>query len=354
MVLDSKRSWSNLPFALMPACVGLGLVLYPWLGGLEPSMTAPIMLPFGAVWLVLALCIASYHSELILDSQSGQVIYRSSLGLHSWKNAVQRANVKRIVLRSLDSKYGFILEVNDGEDLSVTTFDYWRSREWSERVAEFLELDLIDECRQERDSEAVEIQQWTDQKHSNLVFPEVPTGIRMERTGERMATIWIPARGLLPSSRPRLLLGALSLLCGAVVLFLWTKWFLWGFVPGVSVIIWGWGRPLVQATHREEIRVSPHGIHATITSFGRVYRRSLAVHEIRQVDLVKGDDARFLHLDFHRHAVCVEGPHRPLQLGANLPEVEHVEWLKKVLVYFLTRTRGGKPGQVPDIPHALP
>lgn len=337
MVLDSKKSWSNLPYALMPACVGLGLILFPWFGGFTPTMTAPIMVPFGLVWLVIALCIASYHSELILDPDKDEVVYRSSLVLHSWQNTAGKGNVKRVVLKKKEAGYGFVMEVEKGEDLSVTTFDYWRSREWSERVADFLELPLIDECRNEDDSEVVKIQELITQNDLTDSFPEPPEGVRFEQIGDRAATIWIARRGLLPSSRPRLFLGVLSLLCGLTVLFLWPKWVLTGAVPGILVIIWGWGRPLVQATHQEEIRVSPHGIHAIITSFGRVYRRSLALHQIQQIDLVKGEDVRFLHIDFDRHAVMVEGPQEHLQLGANLEKIEQVEWLKKVLVFFLTR-----------------
>jgi hypothetical protein len=337
MVLDSKESWSNLPYAILPAGVGLGLLVGPWLGVLSPSMTAPILVPFGLIWLVASFCIAGYHSEVILDASSGEVIYRSSLVLHSWQNSVARGNVKRVVLRKQESGYGFVMEVEEGEDLSVTTFDYWRSREWSEQVADFFGLPLVDECRQDADSEAVDIQRLAGQNNLTESFPEAPEGVRFERIGDRAATIWIPRRGLLPSSRPRLFIGTLSLLCGMMVLFLWPKWVLAGLIPGVVVIIWGWGKPLVQATHREEIRVSPHGVHATITSFGRVHRRSLALHQIREIAMVKGDDPRFLHIDFDRHAVCVEASHEHLQLGANLAQIEHVEWLMKVLVFFLTR-----------------
>lgn len=300
-------------------------------------MTAPIMLPFGFVWLLLAFCIAGYNSELFLDREKRRVIYRSGVVFHSWENIAEQGNVKRVVLKNDGGKYSFVMEVEKGEDLSVTTFDYWRSREWSERVANFLGLPLIDECRLEGDSEATDIRKLMEQEHSELTFPEVPPGIRFECADDRVATIWIPARGLLPSSRPRLLLGVLALLCGVAVFFFWTKYFLWGFIPGVSIILWGWGKPLVQATHREEIRVSSHGIHATITSFGRVYRKSLGIHQIHQVDVVKGGDARFLPHHFDRHAVCIEGPLEHLQLGANLPKIKQVEWLQQTLVYFLTR-----------------
>jgi len=339
MVIDAKKSWSNLPFALGPACVGLCLVIYPWVGGLDPAMTAPIMVPFGLVWLLLGACINHYHSELILDGETMEVIYRSSLILHSWDNRVSQDNVVRVLLTQEDSKYRFIMEVVEGENLSVTTFDYWRSREWSEQVAAFLEVPLVDECRDGREVLPEELRESIqEQKLTETFEPNPPGKISYEAQHGKRATISIPPRGFLPSARPRLLLGLVVFLVGLAGVFLASSFWRWPtFLGCVVVAVLAWVKPLAQATHREDIEVSPNGILVSITTLGRSKRKSVSAAEIRQITVVVGEDARFERTDFDRHAVCVEGPDIHLQLGSNLPKLDHVEWLRRALLHGLTR-----------------
>lgn len=337
-VLDSKSSWRNLPYALMPAGVGLGLIVYPWVGVLDPATTAPIMLPFGIFWLLLALCISAYHSELVLDEEKGVVVYRTSLLLHSWGNEAARGNVPRVVLRKEGSSYRFVMELEDGEDITVTTFDYWRSREWSEHVAAFLKVPLVDECRDGNVTPAQELNSPLRKEEFDLEKPCDPPGkIEMVWERDRRACIRIPQRGLLPSARARLLFGALSVLSIGPLLYLdGSPLFA---VPALALAAFLWYRPLAQATHREEIWVSPRGLMVNVVRFGRSHRKSLAIQEIRAVTILKGEDARFEHEDFDWHAVCVESIEEAdehLQLGANLPKLRHVEWLHQALLYVLT------------------
>lgn len=339
MVLDSKDSWRNLPYALMPAGVGLGLLVYPWVGVLDPAMTAPIMVPFGIVWLLIAGCINSYHSELILDGEEGSVVYRTSLWLHSWGNKALRGNVSRVVLKKEGGSYRFVMELIDGEDIQVTTFDYWRSREWSEHVAAFLGVELIDECRDGDSLSAEELNASLCDRQLELEPPgEAPGKIEMVWDSPNRATIIIPARGIIPSARPRLALGLLSLLSSLSVPAL--GWHPALYLGGPVLAMIFWYRPLAQATHREIISVSPRGLLVQISNFGRSRAVSLASHEIRAVSVVKGDDARFEHQDFDWHAVCVEsveGVDAHVQLGSHLPKIKHVEWLRKTLLYILTK-----------------
>ena len=255
MVLDSKKSWSNLPFALMPASVGVCLLMYPWLGGFDPSMTAPIMVPFGLVWLLIAACINGYYSELILDPQEQSVAYRSCLVLHSWSNSVARGNVRRVVLDKDHSRYRFVMEVEEGEDLSVTTFDYWRAREWSERVSTFLQVPLVDECRSEREVSPEELAQSLLDKCPKEEFSAEPPGkIELERAG-KTSKISIPPRGFLRSAFPRLILGLMLLLAGAASPFFFSSGGWLFALAGLGAAIWACYRPVAQATHREVIEV---------------------------------------------------------------------------------------------------
>ena len=339
MVLDSKDSWRNLPYALMPAVVGLGLLVYPWFGVLEASMTAPIMVPFGVIWLLIAMCINSYHSELILDPNEGSVVYRTSLWLHSWGNKALRGNVKRVVLKKEGSSHRFVMELEDGEDIQVTTFDYWRSREWSEHVASFLGVDLVDECRDGDSLSPEDLNASLCDQQFELEPPgDAPGKIELVWESERRATITIPPRGIIPTARPRLAFGAIGLVgCLALPVFGWHPALsLTG--PVLAAIFWY--RPLAQATHRETISVSPRGLLVQITNFGKSRKVSLAANEIRSVSVVKGDDARFEHQEFDWHAVCVEsveGVDAHLQLGSHLPKMKHVEWLQRTLLYVLTK-----------------
>jgi hypothetical protein len=341
MVIDAKKAWSNLPYALMPASVGLCLIAFPWVGSLDPGMTAPIMLPFGCVWLVIGACINHYHSELILDKDTNEVIYRSSLILHSWDNRVAQGNVKRVLLTQESSKYRFVMEVEEGEDLSVTTFDYWRSREWSEQVAHFLQVPLVDECRDGDEVSPDElVHSIKDDARLGEFDLEPPGKIGLEWHNERRASITIPARGILRSSRLRLVLGGLCLLGGVAGFFLLpgVRWLMLALAAVLTP--WLWARPFAQATHHEEMEISPNGLLVTLTTYGRSTRKSIPVREIRQITVVKGEDARFERADFDHHAVCIEGLDHHLQLGANLPKLEQVEWLQQALLYVLTR---GKP-----------
>lgn len=338
MVLDSKDSWRNLPYALMPAGVGLGLLVYPWVGVLEPAMTAPIMVPFGVVWLLIAGCINSYHSELILDDEEGSVVYRTSLWLHSWGNKALRGNVPRVVLKKDGGSYRFVMELTEGEDIQVTTFDYWRSREWSEHVAAFLGVELVDECRDGDSLSPEELNVSLRDQRFELEPPgDAPGKIEMVWDSANRATITIPPRGIIPTARPRLALGMLSLLsCFALPALGWHA-VLYLFGPMLALAFWY--RPLAQATHRETICVSPRGLLVQISNFGRSRKVSLASHDIRSVSVVKGDDARFEHQEFDWHAVCVEsveGVDSHLQLGSHLPKLTQVEWLQRTLLYLLT------------------
>lgn len=340
MVLDEGKSVTNLAVASMPAAVGLLLIAYPWFGALEPSMVAPIMVPFGLVWLLGALCISSYHSELILDRETREVAYRSSLLLHSWANKVAQDNVKRVVLERSDAKYRFVLEVEKGEDLAVTTVDYWRSREWSEHVAAFLEVPLEDRCRDLGEVSPQELDRSIQEEITELTFPrEIPGTIQFQWHQAGRATIGLPKRGMRSALGLRLCLGALFLF-GAVagfVAFPTVRW--WALSAGLVVAAALSARPLNRATHYEELEVSPNGLVAVVTRLGRSRRVSISAHEIREITTLQGGDARFEHTDFDGHAVCIEGSDGHLQLGANLQRATEVEWLCQALMFILTQPR---------------
>jgi hypothetical protein len=339
LVLDSKNSWKNLPYALMPAGMGIGLIAFPWVGALDPTYTAPIMIPFGLVWLLLALCISAYHSEVVLDDTEGAVTYKTSLLLHSWGNTAARGNVSRVVLRKEGVSHRFVMELVDGEDITVTTFDYWRSREWSEHVAAFLDVPLVDECRDGDTMSSEALNSSICEQDWDLEPPDQPPGkIEMVWESERRASIRIPPRGILRTPRPRLILAASCLLSGTV-LFWYSDWNL--LVPIVTLVLTAMLsiRPISQATHTEEIGVSPRGLHLNIVTFGRSRRASLSVLEIRAVTVAQGSDARIKHEEFDNHAVCVEsieGVDAHFQLGSHLPKQEQVEWLQRALLYILT------------------
>ena len=339
MVIDAKKAWSNLPYALMPASVGLFLVAFPWFGSVEPGMTAPIMIPFGLVWLVLGGCINHYHSELILDHDSNEVIYHSSLVLHSWDNRVAKGNVKRVLLTQQDSKYRFLMEVIKGEDLSVTTFDYWRSREWSELVAHFLQVPLVDECRDGHEVSPEDLlHSIGDEPNVEEFDPNPPGKIEATWRGDSLANIFIPNRRLLRSSRLPMALGALSLVGGIIGLFLLPiPIWLTALLTPILVFIC-WARPISQMSHHEELEISPNGVLLTITTFGRSKRVSFPVSKIRQVSVVTSEDPRFENHEFNRHAVCIEGLDAHVQVGANLPKLEHVQWLRQALIHVLTKS----------------
>ena len=334
LVLDSKTSWSNLPYALMPACVGLFLLVFPWIGAVNLSMTAPIMVPFGIVWLVIAVCINGYHSELILDHETEEVIYRTSLVLHSWSNRAQKQNVERVVLSHQEGRYQFVLEVTEGENLSITTFDYWRSREWSTQVARFLDKPLVDTCRDdEAPGEGNSFNSILDQELRSVDFDkEAPGRIEYQDLGDGRASITIPKRRLFPSARPRLSLGVFAVVASVTVGVLQPATFVWALPLGLILGGWASFRPLAQMTHTEEIEISKNGLQVTITVFGRSQRYSFPSHEIKDISVIRSTDARFEAEEFDKHAVCVEGVSRHLQLGAHLPKIEHVEWLKNALL----------------------
>lgn len=332
-MLDAQKSWSNLPFALMPLSVGISLIVYPLVGGMETSMTAPIMIPFGLVWIVIAVCVNGYHSELILDSEQNEIAYRSSLVLHSWSNSVGRHNVNRVVLSKESGRYRFVVEVKEGEDLSVTTFDYWRSREWSERVATFFQVPLEDLCRDEGEISPEALVQSLLEKHPKEDFDPTPPGkIGLSKEGERSVVISIPPRGILPSARPRLAAALVALLAGVGGYFLLAPWGWVSVSSGLAACLGLSLKPLAQATHREELEVSPNGLLATIVILGRSLQRSFAGKDIREISVVRGSDDRFDDRDFNRHAVCVEGPAGHIQLGEHLPKPEHVKWLQQALI----------------------
>lgn len=333
LVLDAKKSWSNLPFALMPLSVGVALMVYPWVGGMETSMTAPIMIPFGLVWVMIAACINGYHSELVLDSNQNEISYKSSLVFHSWSNSVARENVNRVVLSKESGRYRFVVEVKEGEDLSITTFDYWRSREWSERVATFFQVPLEDLCRDEGELSPAELVRSSLETQLQDNFDPTPPGkIAIARQGERSLTIRIPPRGLLPSARPRLALALFALVGGGLGFFMLPEWRWLSLASGFAISLCLVARPLAQATHHEELEVSPHGLLATVVILGRSIQRSVAGKDIRQVTVLRGSDDRFDRSDFDRHAVCVEGTGSHLQLGEHLPRPEQVRWLQQTLI----------------------
>jgi hypothetical protein len=290
------------------------------------------MLPFAFVWLLAAACINAYHSELILDEATGEVSYRTSLLLHSWTNKVARGNVRRVTLSAEGSRYRFTMDVEKGEDLVVTTFDYWRSREWSEQVARFLDVPLVDECR-DHEVSPEELGHSIRDKYRGVDPPgSAPGKIAAEWVHENRATIAIPPRGLLPSARPRIALGTVSLAVGVAGAVLWSPWLL---APAFFLSLVAWMRPFTQATHREEIEVSPNGVLVTVTTLGRSKKTSLSIRDIRDINLVKGEDVRFEHDEFDRHAVCLEGPSGHLQLGSHLPKLEQAEWLRQTLLFVL-------------------
>lgn len=340
MVLDEGKSVTNLKVASLPASVGLLLIAYPWLGNLDPSLIGPIMVPFGFVWLVAAFCISSYHSELILDRDKKEVAYRSSLLLHSWANRVTQDNVERVILEKDNSRYRFILKVEKGEDLLVTTVDYWRSREWSEHVATFLDVPLEDRCRELGEVSPDQLHRSIQDDEEEIGFPEeLPDNVAFQWHNAGRATIKLPKRGLASSRRPRILLGTVAVIGGLAGFFLvpGARW--WLLVGGVLVSGWAWTRPLARATHHEEIEVSPNGLVAIVSMLGRSRRTSISAHEIREISIVEGEDVRFEHTDFDRHAVILEGPDGHIQLGANLPQASEVEWLRQVLLFILTQPR---------------
>lgn len=340
MVLDEGKSVTNLAVASLPAAVGLLLIAYPWFGGLDPKMTAPIMVPFGLVWLLGAACISSYHSELILDRESREVAYRSSLLLHSWANKVAQDNVTRVVLEKDEAKYRFILEVEKGENLSVTTVDYWRSREWSEHVAAFLEVTLEDRCRELGELSPQELQRSIQEDQESLSFPSpLPPALTFQWHEAGRATLHLPKRGLKTALGGRLVL-ALLLALGAIGGFFAVPGLRWLILAaGLTVAALAAARPLARATHYEELEVSPNGMVAVVTRLGRSRRFSISAHEIREISTLKGEDDRFEHTDFDHHAVCIEGPDGHLQLGANLPDALEVEWLRDALLFILTQPR---------------
>ena len=335
LVLDDKKSWKNVPVALAPAAVGVWLLTAPWTLNVNPSMVAPIMIPFGLVWLVIAFCISSYHSYMVLDHEKGEVVYNICLALHSWANRVVRGNVSKVVVEPVSTKYRFVMQVIDGDDLTVTTSDYWHCREWAEQVSSFLDVPLVDECRHQEELSPEDLGRSIRDQAIQVEFPgEAPEGIVYEKGEGLRATIVLPSRGFGKSQYPRLVLVTAILLTG---LALYGEF--GGLSPLVGLVVgaWAWSRPLARATHREELTVSPNGLLTSITILGRSNRTSLASTDIRDITLVEGKDVRFEHADFDRHAVCVETSEGHLQVGAHLAKRHQVEWLQQALLFLLTR-----------------
>ena len=142
----------------------------------------------------------------------------------------------------------------------------------------------------------------------------------------------IPKRRLFPSARPRLAIGILVFFCTIAATALQPAAYWWLLPLGLVLTAWACFRPLAQMTHTEEIEISRNGLQVTITVFGRSRRFSFPSHEIRDVSVIQSTDARFESEDFDKHAVCVEGFARHLQLGAHLPKTEHVEWLRNAIL----------------------
>lgn len=317
-------------------------MVFPWLGKVDATLTAPIMLPFGIIWLVVAVCINGYHSELILDENSEEVIYRTSLVLHSWSNRAHKNSVDRVVLSEQNGRYQFVLEVSAGENLSITTFDYWRSREWSTQVAEFLDKPLLDTCRDsdEMSTDSLDKSILDEPFRAKEFVLESPPGrISTESLGGGRVSITIPNRRLFPSARPRLIAGIVFLTFTAGLIISKPDTFWWSLPSGLIAAAWALYRPLAQITHSEELAVSKNGLQVTINAFGRSKFYSFPVHEIREISVVQGSDARFEHEDFDMHAVCVEGRIHHLQLGAHLPKVEQARWLRDALLTIMTQSR---------------
>lgn len=335
LVLDERRSLNNLPVALLPASVGLLLIAYPWFGALDPAVIAPIMIPFGVVWLVLALCISAYHSDLYLDHDRREVVYHNSLLLHSWTNKAAAGNVSRVLLEPVAHKFHFVMEVVKGEDLTVTTGDYWQCREWAAQVAVFLEVPLVDATRAGEELDPDQLRAGLRGQLRLEGFPqERPGRIEVKWHNEQWATITLPSRGLGRSQFPRVGVGLVALLAGVA------GGFQWGFpvpVLGLAVALWAWWRPLARATHHELLKVSPNGLVASVTMLGRSRRTTISSDEIREISVVEGREARFEHTDFDRFAVCLETPERHLQLGAHLATQDEVEWLHRALLFLLTQ-----------------
>lgn len=335
LTLDSKNSWSNLPYAAMPATVGLSLIAFPWVSGVEPSMTAPIMLPFGAVWLVAAICINGYHSELILDEDEARISYRTSLVLHSWANTVCRDDAESVVLSKDGNRHQFVVKTLEGEDLSVTTFDYWRAREWSEQVASFLKVPLVDECRGDEESTPENLLRSLREDGERAARPDdTPAGLEAHWEGERRIKLTLPSRGILPSARPRVAFGA-ALLLVFLVLPLSSVWYWSLLLAAVVSTVFLWARPLAQATHYEEIEASKHGLLVRVSNFGRTKKYSYSQNDLRSLEAVKEGDARFEKGTFERHGVCIEGLGKHLQVGSHLQTWEQVEWLHQTLRHCL-------------------
>ncbi len=327
LILDDKKAWSNLPVALVPAAVGIWLLVCPFTTELEAAVVAPIMLPFALAWLVLAFCISAYHSFLTLDHDRGEVVYTISLFLHSWSNKVRRGNVSEVVIEPIAGKYRFLMRVIEGEDLTVTTSDYWRCREWAERVAEFLEVSLVDDCRDPEESASEDLRRTLSGEIAPPYPAEKPEGISVIQ-GPSETSIILPARGLLKSDWPQLT-AALGLLGLALYSQLWWVVVL-ALVAGLALCF----KPLSRATHWEEIQVTNKGIVAKTTVLGRSQVQTFDKRGVRRLNLV-GPDARHDHDEFDRHAVCLESNHGHLQLGAHLPEKKQLDWLQQVLLHLI-------------------
>lgn len=333
LVLDERKSWKNLPVALAPAAVGIWLLVAPWTTDLNPSTVAPIMIPFGIVWLLIALCISSYNSYVVLDEEHGEVVYNVSLLLHSWANKMARGNVSGVVVEPIAGKFRFVMKAIEGEDLTVTTSDYWQAREWGKQVATFLTVPLVDDCRpdEQYSGDFVELTRSLAPK-----FPEeTPTQVTYIEGDNSRSQLILPSRGIGRSQRPRIFFGTVCLTLGILAAFQYSPWYL---PVGLILTAILWSRPLARASHCEELIISPNGLVARITIFGRTRSSSIATSEIRSVSIVEGQDVRFDHDDFDYCAVCIEtGSGRHVQLGAHLKERSQVEWLHQALLYLLTR-----------------